>query len=202
MMNGQAGVLDQRTLVLNRSWVAISTTTVRHAMTMLYANVARVICPQTYQAHDFESWVNASASRDEPCIRTVALRLRIPEIITLAVYDGFPNRGVAFSRRNLYRRDKHMCQYCGIRPGTEELTIDHVVPRSLGGRTSWTNCVLACVECNKRKSNRPLLEAGMRLRKHPRAPRWSSDTALLLGRRRASWESFISDRYWNVELKD
>ena len=89
-----------------------------------------------------------------------------------------------------------------LRPGTEELTIDHVVPRSRGGRTNWTNCVLACVECNKRKSSRTLSEAGMRLLKHPRAPRWSSDTALLLGHRRASWDSFISDRYWNVELKD
>ncbi|MFQ5844241.1 MAG: HNH endonuclease [Planctomycetota bacterium] len=194
--------LDQRTLVLNRSWRAISTTTVRHALSLVYQDVARVICPKTYRAHDFESWASLAAARDEPCIRTVALRIRVPEVIALAFYDGFPNRTVAFSRRNLYRRDRLTCQYCGARPGSEELTIDHVVPRSRGGRTGWENCVLACVECNKRKAHRTLEEARMGLLRPPRVPRWSSDAAVMLGSRRASWESFMSDRYWNVELVD
>jgi 5-methylcytosine-specific restriction endonuclease McrA len=201
-MEAYAACLDEPTLVLNRSWLAISTTTVRKAMCLLYQRAASVICPETYQPHDFDSWSSLSVARDEPCVRTVSLSLRIPEIIVLRRYDSLPRRSVAFSRRNLYRRDHFTCQYCGSRPGSEELTIDHIVPRSLGGRTTWNNCVLACVECNKRKSNRALRDTGMRLRKPPRSPRWSWDVEIALGRRRASWEHFLSERYWNVELVD
>ncbi|MEM8885956.1 MAG: HNH endonuclease [Planctomycetota bacterium] len=195
------GILDQRTLVLNRSWVAITTTTVREAVSMVYQGAAKVICADTYQAHDFASWSDVTASHDEPCVRTVALRLRVPEIIVLAAYDGFPQRTVAFSRRNLYRRDRYTCQYCQKRPGTEELTIDHVLPRSRGGRSNWENCVLACVECNKRKANRLPSEAHMHLIRRPRTPRWSWDVEVAVGHRKASWEQFLADRYWNVELE-
>ena len=201
MLGSDGCVLDQRTLVLNRSWVAITTTTVRDALSMVYQGAARVICADTYQAHDFGSWSEIGALGDEPGIRTIALRLRIPEIIVLAGYDGFPQRTVAFSRRNLYRRDRFTCQYCGKRPGTEELTIDHVNPRSRGGRSTWLNCVLACVDCNKRKSNRLPAEARMHLRSRPTAPRWSWDVEVAVGHRRASWGQFLSDHYWNVELE-
>ena len=195
------GILDQRTLVLNRSWLAITTTTVRHALTMVYQRAAKVVCPATYEIHDFDSWSELAVARDEPCVRTVALSLRIPEVIVLAVYDGMPHRTVAFSRRNLYRRDHFTCQYCGDRPGSEELTIDHIQPRSQGGRSTWQNCVLACVECNKRKANRSLRDSGMRLKKAPKVPRWTWDVEIAVGRRRTSWDRFLSDRYWNVELE-
>ena len=201
-MDPGAPVLQERTLVLNRSWMAITTTTVRHALSLVYQDTARIICPDTYQAHDFDSWTSLSVARDEPCVRTVALRMRIPEIIVLGMYDGLPSRTVAFSRRNLYRRDHQTCQYCGQRPGTEELSIDHVVPRSKGGRSSWENCVLACVECNKKKAHRTLRQASMKLLRLPKAPRWSWDVEVAVGRRRASWDSFISDRYWNTVLED
>ncbi|MHC4450625.1 MAG: HNH endonuclease [Planctomycetota bacterium] len=202
MMGIDGCVLNQRTLVLNRSWVAITTTTVREALSMLYQGAARVICANTYQAHDFEAWSEVGAAVDEPCIRTVAVRLRVPEIIVLAAYDGFPKRTVAFSRRNLYRRDRLTCQYCGCKPGSEELTIDHVIPRSRGGRSNWRNCVLACVECNKRKSNRLPNEAGMHLLRPAKIPRWSWDVEVAIGHRKSSWEQFLADRYWNAELKD
>ncbi|MGQ0613208.1 MAG: HNH endonuclease [Planctomycetaceae bacterium] len=201
-MDATFSTLDDRTLVLNRSWAAITTTSVRHALCLVYQRVARVICPDTYETHDFDSWSSLAVARDEPQIRTVSLNIRVPEVIVLALYDGYPSRKVAFSRRNLYRRDQFTCQYCGCRPGSEELSIDHILPRSRGGRTTWENCALACVECNKRKSNRTPVDAGMRLLRVPRIPRWSSDVEIAIGRRKASWENFISDRYWNTELED
>jgi 5-methylcytosine-specific restriction endonuclease McrA len=202
MSAAQALLLEEPTLVLNRSWIAVTTTTVRHALSLLYPRAAKVISPETYETHDFDSWSSLSIAKDEPCIRTVALRIKVPEVIVLALYDGLPRRSVAFSRRNLYRRDHYTCQYCGSRPGSEELTIEHVLPRSRGGHTSWANCVLACVECNKRKSNRTLQEAHMRLLKKPAEPKWSWDVEIAFSRRRASWDHFISDRYWNTELVD
>ena len=103
-----------------------------------------------------------------------------------------------FVEKRQRRLGYRLCQGC--EPGTEELTIDHVTPRCRGGRSTWKNCVLACVSCNKRKANRTVRRAGMRLRKLPKAPNWSWDVEVSVAHRRASWEQFLADRYWNVEL--
>lgn len=195
-------ILDQRALVLNRSWVAIDTTTVRRAIVWIYRGIARAVNPETYEAHDFESWADLSVVRDQPTIRTINLQIRVPEVILLQMYNEVPRKEVVFSRRNIYKRDKYTCQYCGARPGSEELSIDHVVPRAQGGHSTWTNCVLACVECNKRKANRTPPEAGLRLLREPVRPPWTPLVSVRLGTRRASWERFLSEKYWNTELVD
>jgi 5-methylcytosine-specific restriction endonuclease McrA len=189
-MGPTAGVLDERALVLNRSWMAITTTTIRRAVTLTYQDAARILCPHTYEVHDFDSW-RLLGVNGGPVLRGGSFKLQLPEIIVLRAYDGVPKRTVAFSRRNLYRRDMFTCQYCGARPGVAELTIDHVVPRSRGGRTSWENCVLACVDCNKRKSNRTLEDASMTLRSRREAPQWSWEVELSGSTRRPSWEHFL-----------
>jgi 5-methylcytosine-specific restriction endonuclease McrA len=111
-----------------------------------------------------------------------------------------PAKTVVFTRRNLYKRDRNTCQYCGRRPGTSELSIDHIQPRSRGGRSSWANCVLACMRCNRKKSNRLPAEAGLRLQREPVAPRWNPTLEIPLGRVRQSWEHFVSDKYWDAKL--
>ncbi len=194
-------VLAQPTLVLNRSWLAIATTSVRDALRLVYSGAAKAIVPETYEAHGFESWADLAIPPEEPCVRTVTLRLRIPEVIVLTRYDRVPSQTVVFTRRNLYRRDRNTCQYCGRKPGTNELTIDHVLPRSRGGRSTWENCVLACVQCNRRKADRTPLEAGLRLAKPPERPKWSPSLGVAVGRVRQSWEKFVSERYWNVPLE-
>jgi 5-methylcytosine-specific restriction endonuclease McrA len=131
---------------------------------------------------------------------SVNLRLRVPEVIALTGYDRMPRRAVTFSRRNIFKRDRFQCQYCGVSPGCEELTIDHVTPRAQGGVSSWTNCVLACIDCNKRKADRTPKQAGMALASAPRRPAWKpayADHRVRL----ASWSKFISEAYWNVELE-
>lgn len=195
-------VLANPTLVLNKSWVPIATTTVRRAIQLVMSDAARVIEPGSYQAHDFVSWAELQAARDEECIRTVSKRIRVPEIILLTLFNGYPRMEVAFTRRNLYRRDGFTCQYCGAQPGGAELSIDHVMPRSKGGRSSWSNCVLACTGCNRRKGNRTPAEARMKLQTEPKAPNWAPHVEVTLGKRRASWEAFINDRYWNVALEE
>ena len=194
-------VLNQETLVLNKSWVAITTTSVRDALTMLFAGNARAIQPETYETYEFQTWSELSIPVDEPCVRTVAMRIRVPEIVVLTRYGGVPRMTPSFSRRNLFMRDGNACQYCGTRPGTKELTIDHVLPRSRGGQSTWTNCVLACVACNRRKANRLPAEANMRLLKEPRCPAWTPIMEVPIMRVRQSWKKFVSDRYWNVTLE-
>jgi 5-methylcytosine-specific restriction endonuclease McrA len=196
-----ASVLSQPTLVLNESWIAIHTVPVKHALRLLFTGAAKAVQPDTYEIHEFESWADLAVHEEEPCVRTVTLRIKVPEVIVLTRYNGLPDPAAVFTRRNLFRRDQNTCQYCGDKPGTSELSIDHVLPRSRGGRSSWENCVLACMECNRRKANRLPEEAGLKLLKKPHKPRWSPLIEIPVARVRQSWERFVSDRYWDVPLE-
>jgi 5-methylcytosine-specific restriction endonuclease McrA len=195
-------LLSQPALVLNRSWLAIHTVPVRHALRLMCTGAARAVQPETYETHEFDSWADLAVAHDEPCIRSVYLRIKVPEVILLTRHDGIPEPSAVFNRRNLFRRDSNTCQYCGSRPGTSELSIDHVVPRAQGGRSSWKNCVLACTECNHRKGGRTPRQAGMRLLSRPEKPNWTPFLEIPVGRVRQSWRRFVSERYWDVRLED
>ena len=193
-------VLERPTLVLNRNWQPINIATVARAFIMLWNESARVVDPESYQLYDWNDWAAMQPTEGEPFVQAVRSRFRVPEVITLNEYDRLPTAAVTFSRRNVFKRDRFTCQYCGTQPGGGELTIDHVVPRAQGGVSSWTNCVLACLTCNKVKADRTPEQAKMRLRKEPVRPAWKpvySDHAL----RCESWAKFISESYWNAELK-
>ena len=197
----EVSALNHQTLVLNKSWVAISTTTVREALSMLFTGNARAIWPETFESHGFDSWADLAVKDGEPCVRTVSLSIRIPEVVVLTHFGGMPRQQASFSRRNLFLRDKNTCQYCGKRPGTKELTIDHVLPRSRGGLSTWTNCVLACVPCNRRKANRLPDEAHMDLANIPRCPPWTPILEVPVVRIRQSWKHFVSEKYWTLPLE-
>ncbi len=100
------------------------------------------------------------------------LSLRVPAVVRLLRFVGFRKRDVKFSRQNIYARDKFCCQYCGETLRARELTCDHVVPRSRGGRTVWTNIVTCCRPCNRKKGGRTPEEAGFRLLRKPSRPSW------------------------------
>ena len=194
-----ASVLQRPTLVLNRNWQPVNVATVGRALLMLWNESARVVDPHDYQMYDWADWSRLAPQDDEPFIQAVRVRVRVPEVVALAMYDRLPSAAVSFSRRNIFKRDHYTCQYCGVQPGGDELTIDHVVPRAQGGVSSWTNCVLACVACNKRKADRTPAQAGFRLRKPPVRPAWKPLYAAP-SMRIAGWDKFVSEAYWNVTL--
>ncbi len=196
-----ASLLNRPTLVLNRNWQPVGVATVARSITKVYLGVARVVDPEDYQLYDWTDWSTLNPRAGEKFIQSQRLQVRIPEVIALTGYSGLPEKTVAFSRRNVFQRDKYTCQYCGVQPGSDELTVDHVLPRSRGGMSTWENCVLACVECNKRKANRTPDQAGMRLRRKPARPAWKPLYAAQ-HKRIASWAKFISDSYWTVELEN
>lgn len=168
---------------------------------MLWNESARIVDPADYQLYDWEDWAKLVPNKDEPFVRTMRHRIRVPEVVTLNEFDRVPTATVALSRRNVFKRDRFTCQYCGVQPGSEDLTIDHVVPRSRGGQTSWENCVLACFRCNSRKADRTPDEASMRLKKKPIEPTWRpiyADRADTI----RSWSKFISEAYWVTELDE
>jgi 5-methylcytosine-specific restriction endonuclease McrA len=194
-------VLERPTLVLNRNWQPVHVATVARSLTMLWNESAQVVDPDDFRLYNWSDWARLSPREGEPFIRTVTFRMRVPEVLTLTHHDRPRHTAVTFCRRNVFKRDHSTCQYCGGRPGTEELTIDHVIPRAQGGLTNWENCVLACVPCNARKANRTPEQAGMKLRRPPVRPAWKPFYATS-SVRIASWSRFLSEAYWNVSLEE
>lgn len=192
--------LQRPVLVLNRNWQPVHVATVARALVLLWKEAARVVDAADYQTFTWDDWAQLRPRDDERGMNGVNIRFRVPEVITLTEFDRLPRRTVAFSRRNIYKRDNFQCQYCGVTPGSEELTIDHVIPRAHGGVSSWTNCVLACVDCNSRKADRTPQQARMNLKRAPVSPEWRpayGDHRIRL----ESWSKFVSEAYWNVPLK-
>lgn len=196
--------LDRSCLVLNRHWQPIQTASVKDAIGLVAKGSAFVIDPATFERHDLMSWGEVSKAMKtvgEGMIRSQHLAIVPPEVVVLTAYDGRGERSVVFSRKNIFKRDRYTCQYCGCQPGPEELTIDHVMPRSRGGTSTWENCLLACVACNKKKADKTPAEAGMPMRKVPKKPSWKTLSQVHPRARRESWEQFLGRAYWEVELE-
>jgi 5-methylcytosine-specific restriction endonuclease McrA len=204
--------LDTSVLVLNRLFMAVRVVCARHAFVLLWKQVAEVVSveDESYNCYNFSSWAELSQYRrkfqpalHQEWIRTVRFDLAVPRVIRLVRYDRVPKTRVRLSRRNLFARDANRCQYCGRRFRTSDLSIDHLIPRSRGGHTVWSNVVCACLECNVRKGGRTPAEAGMNLVREPKAPRFSPVITLhARDPKYRSWQQFLDAAYWHVELRD
>jgi len=191
--------------------MAVRIVGVRKAFSLLLRDLAEVIaCDEGYYAnHTFESWCELSQLKrdfepqDHDWIATVNFHIAAPRVIRLLFYDRLPRMEVRFNRRNLFARDKNRCQYCGKRFVTRELSLDHVIPRSVGGKATWENIVCACVACNSKKGGRTPVQARMTLIQKPVQPRHNPVVHVHLGhqQRYRSWKQFLDHAYWSVELK-
>lgn len=205
-------------LVLNRSFVAVHVVNVRRAIGLLFRRLAEVVHVEAgqYAAHNLESWrelsqlwaefrdaaVGDALPAHDDWVRAIGYELQAPRVIRLTEYDRVPRQSLRFNRRNVFARDGNRCQYCGQQFPMSELSLDHVVPRSRGGTTSWENIVCACVACNVRKGGRTPQEARMDLIRLPARPKRSPMLALKLGNPRyESWKNFVDRAYWLVDLK-
>ena len=164
-------MLNSSVLVLNRSYLPIHVTSVRRAFTLIYHGTALAVNGE-YETFDFDSW-RLQSSAGEERVGTPSGDIRVPRVIVLRSYDRVPQRHVRYSRLNIFARDKFTCQYCGDKPPRAQLNLDHVIPRALGGRTTWENVVCSCVECNRRKGGRTPAQARLRLLRRPVRPRWT-----------------------------
>jgi hypothetical protein len=198
-------MLNSSVLVLNRAFFPVHVTTARRAFCLLYAGLAKAINEQ-YEMFDFPSWNALAIAEGDEADGLVGRAMKVPRVVVLVAYDRIPRRNVRFSRRNVFVRDRSTCQYCGRSFPTSELNLDHVVPRSLGGKTTWENIVCSCVPCNKKKGGSHPDQAGMRLVKAPGPPRWSPEYSFSLRRPiHKEWMPFLNVvdfTYWNLELRD
>lgn len=139
-----------RVLVLNFDYSPITVCTVQRAFLLVFLEKAELL-----------------AGLNGRVLRSVSQNFPMPAVIRLSRYINVPYKGVMLSRQNIFRRDSHECQYCG---SGKDLTLDHVVPRSKNGKSTWTNLVTACKRCNARKGNYTPEAAGLKLRKAPQKP--------------------------------
>ncbi len=161
-----------KVLVLNASYEPLNITSWRRAVVLLLKG----------KAEQLEHNDNLSIYQGFP----------LPSVIRLRQYVSVPYKEIPLTRRNILERDHHTCQYCNYRG--EQLTLDHVIPRSRGGGDSWENLVTACVRCNVKKGNRTPKEAGMNLRSQPRKPYSSLHFELLKhtrGNLNHEWRKYV-----------
>ena len=175
----------EQTLLLNATYEPLKIVDWRKAITLWCQGKVEVIA-----VHDRE-------------IRSVSFSIKLPSVIRLLRYITIRKYfdHVPFSRANIYARDGHRCQYCGVEFPVSDLTFDHVVPVSQAGRKDWVNIVTCCVTCNRRKGGRTPAQAGMRVIRPPRRPTRAPAVRLTFGLRDApeSWRDYL---YWNVELDE
>src|SRR4030081_1469104 len=138
-------------LVLNASYEPINICGARRALVLVLKGVARTEEEQGAVLH---------AAR---------MRIAMPSVIRLLEYRRIPHQTRALSRKNILLRDRNTCQYCGVVLASGELTLDHVIPRSRGGLSTWENLVACCHSCNRTKGNQLLVETPMKLMREPRA---------------------------------
>jgi len=175
-------LLDKPTvLVLNRNWQAINVRTPADAFCQMAANTATGLdidngsmVPTTW-----DKWLQLKVRDQDEAVHTVRGPIRIPTVIVLARYDRVPKRRPKLSSKGIWQRDGGRCQYTGrpLKPG--EGSIDHVLPRSRGGQTTWENCVLSAREVNQRKGSRLPGEAGLHLIRPPKVPPTMPATLLI-----------------------
>ena len=175
-----SNVLEQKVLLLNKSYAPVAIISARRALVKLYIGVAEVVTVEDgmYYNYDFDGWIEVSQMQKElhivsdgqNLVYTSRLVIVVPCILRLLTYSRVPTIPVKLTRKNIYIRDMNTCQYCGNQFPPERLNIDHVVPRSMGGKNTWTNLVCTCHECNTRKGNRTPREAGMKLLRKPEKP--------------------------------
>ncbi len=138
------------------------------------------------------------ASEESFVIKGIANEFYVPVVLRLRRYINVPRRGMRWTRQNVLRRDEYCCAYCGIQAGVrhhgkviaaKDFTVDHIIPRSRGGKSTWGNTVCACPQCNQRKGNHTPHEIGMSLRWEPKIPR--VDYLVASGNMPAAWKVYL-----------
>ncbi|HWQ55630.1 MAG TPA: HNH endonuclease [Bryobacteraceae bacterium] len=172
---GSTDRLQRPVLVLNASYEPINICAARRAMVLVLKGVASAEEESVYSVHSS---------------RAV---LKLPSVIRLLEYRRIPHQTRALSRKNILMRDRFTCQYCHRPVPAGELTLDHVVPRSRSGETTWENLVACCHRCNNRKGNRTPDEAGMKLLRAPRpfSLHTSRHIMRVMGNSDALWRKYL-----------
>ena len=167
--------MNERVLVLNASFEPINVCTLRRAVVLIIKGAARM------------------EEASDRTLHSPSTEIRAPSVIRLVEYVHVPFERTSLSRKNVLLRDHNTCQYCGRTAASQDLTLDHVLPRSRGGSSGWENLVACCRPCNNRKGDRTPDEARMRLLKRPQAFSMHVNRQIMryLGRTDEAWRKYL-----------
>lgn len=160
-------------LVLNKNWQAINVTTPANALSMMFSETAvglEIGGDESMVPCKWNQWTTATILPEDETINTPRGKIKLPKVIITSSFDKVPLRKLRFSLKNLWNRDKGKCQYTGKALSTSNGNVDHIIPKSRGGKTTWTNCVLCHKDVNSKKGDRTPSEAGLRLLSVPKEP--------------------------------
>ena len=144
-------MLNKNVLVLNQNYEPLSVCSVKRAVLLMLLGKVEMI-----------------ETMNGLYLRSVSNSIRVPSVVRLGLYVKTPRKRILLSRKNILKRDGYRCMYCGQSDGP--MTIDHVIPKKLGGEDTWENLVCACTRCNHKKGDRTLEQANMKLIKKPSRP--------------------------------
>ena len=164
-------MLDRHVLVLNQNYEPLSVCSAKRAIILVFLGKAEIV---EHHGH---------------MVQSISCSLPLPSVVRLVLYLNIPRKGIILSRRNVVKRDGHVCQYCGTTQGA--MTVDHIVPRTFGGKDTWDNLVCACIACNNSKGNRTPEQAGMCLSRQPRAPSRIMFIQHFIGISDAKWRPYL-----------
>lgn len=154
-----------KVLKINQNYEPIEIISWKEAMRLIFLEKAEVV--QEYE---------------DKFLRTAKTTFKMPAVIRLNSSFKRPRKRIKFNRKNIWARDRYRCLYCGKKFSSNELTLDHVIPRAQGGTTCWENIVACCVPCNDKKRNRTPAQANMKLKRHPAKPDWMPVAIMSLSR--------------------
>jgi 5-methylcytosine-specific restriction endonuclease McrA len=184
-------------LVLNRNWQAINVRTPQEAFCMMAANVAtglEIEGEDHIRPVSWEEWITLPIRDQDEAVQAVRGAIRVPTVIVAVHYAKVPKRRPKLCAKTIRERDRNRCQYSGRALRPEEGSLDHVVPRSRGGRDSWENLVWASKEVNQRKADRLPHEAGLKLLSVPRAPKELPVSAFIRNTQSIpEWKLFVNE---------
>lgn len=208
-------ILDRKVVhVLNKHWNPIDKTTVKKAINKTLSGRYQIV-GEHWSLFDMTTWIEhwsdaARMARFAAKVDIIQLgnhTMAIPMLVKCTEYGGSQtasDKPVQFTRRNVFLRDRNTCQYCQKKLPSEMLNLDHVIPKSRGGKTNWENLALSCVPCNQKKGSRTPREAGMHLLKEPIQPTRRDLGVIHDGSvtKQKPWEVIMNMMYWNSELAD
>lgn len=182
-------------LILNKHWIPVNTTTARHSFALMYSDNAKgiLIEEDIVVPLNWYEWTNLNVTDKDKKVKTVKGFIKIPNVIVMNHYDKIPRQTIKFTQKSLWERDNFTCQYTGKKLSKLTGNIDHIIPKSQGGKTNWENCVLAHKEINAIKANRTPEQAGLKLLKKPSAPRIMPVSFYIRNKEEVKdWELFLN----------
>ena len=193
-------LLNENVLVLNKHYLAVQVAIAKEAINALVKGSAQVV-DHEYTTYDLDQWHKYTRNASEEIreiylgmIRSPSTHLFIPHVVRFpdCEYTNPLIKSVKYSRKNIYSRDNYTCQYCREHFQKDLLTLDHVIPKSKGGKSNWTNIVTCCKSCNSSKGDKLLKDLGWELLKKPTSPRWESHTGSPFRKhKKRYWEPFL-----------